>query len=84
MDITIQIPDELATRLGSDIPRRALEALALEEFKNGRLSTAELRRFLGFRTRHQLDGFLKSNGVWAEYSLDDFRRDIEDLERLGL
>jgi predicted HTH domain antitoxin len=84
MDITIQIPDELANRFGADVPRRALEALALEEFKSGHLSLAELRRMLGFRTRHQLDGFLKSHGVWADYTVDDFRLDIETLQRLGL
>ena len=38
MDVTVQIPDDLADRLraagGGDLSRRALEALALEEFKS--------------------------------------------------
>jgi hypothetical protein len=39
MDVTIHIPDDLATRLGTagDLPRRILEALAVEEFRLGRL-----------------------------------------------
>jgi len=37
MDVTIHIPDDLATRLGTavDLPRRVLEALAVEEFRLG-------------------------------------------------
>jgi hypothetical protein len=40
MEVTVQIPDDIATRLcaaGADLSRRALEGLALEEYKNGRL-----------------------------------------------
>jgi len=62
MELTVQIPDELASRMsasGADLSRRALEALALEEFKGGRITKPELRRLLGFGTRYQLDGFLK-------------------------
>ena len=48
MDVTITIPDELAARLGADLDRRVLEALAHEEFRAGRLSHLDLRRLLGF------------------------------------
>jgi len=39
---------------GGDLSRRALEALAIEEFKNGHITKPELRRLLGFQTRYQL------------------------------
>jgi len=63
MEITLRIPDELARLLGTtgEIERRALEALALEEFKLGHLSRAELRRLLGFETGEALDGFLRAH-----------------------
>ena len=85
MDITIHIPDDLAARLGTagDLPRRALEALAVEEFRLGRLTQAELRRLLGFETRQALDAFLKAHDLYAPYSLDDLDRDRSDLRRLG-
>jgi len=41
MDLTVRIPDDLASRMsasGGDLSRRALEALALEEFKSGRIT----------------------------------------------
>jgi len=54
MEPTGQIPDDLASRMGAsgdDLSRRALESLALEEFKSGRITKPELRRLLGFETR---------------------------------
>jgi hypothetical protein len=87
MDVTVHIPDDLASRLsatGSDLSRRALEALALEEFKSGHLTKPELRQLLGYETRAALDGFLKAHAVFEEYSLEDLDREREGLERLGL
>jgi hypothetical protein len=86
MDLTVQIPDDLARSLsasGGDLSRRALEALALEEFKSGHLTKPELRRLLGFGTRYKLDGFLKSHGVYEEYAMEDFDRDRDALKQLG-
>ena len=84
-EITLRIPDELARRLGTvgEIERRALEALALEEFKLGHLTKPELRRLLGFRTRMKLDEFLKAHDVYEPYSLDDLKREREDLAAIA-
>jgi hypothetical protein len=86
MEITLHIPDELAQLLGraGDIERRALEALALAEYQAGRLTRPELRRLLGFGTRYELDGFLKAHGVNEGMTLEEFERDRETLDRLGL
>jgi len=85
MEITVRIPDDLADRLGTagELERRALEALALEEYKLGRLTKPELRRLLGFGTRDALDGFLKAHDVYEQYTLDDLERERQDLQKLG-
>ena len=86
MELTVQIPDELASRMsasGADLSRRALEALALEEFKSGRITKPELRRLLGYGTRYRLDGFLKAHGVYEDYTMKDFERDRDALKQLG-
>ncbi|MGC2657018.1 MAG: UPF0175 family protein [Bryobacteraceae bacterium] len=86
MDVTVHIPDDIAARLcavGGDLSRRALEGLAIEEFKNEHITKAELRRLLGFSTRYPLDGFLKAHEVWIRCSLDDADREMATLERLG-
>jgi hypothetical protein len=86
MELTVQIPDELASRMsasGGDLSRRALEALALQEFKSGRITKPELRRLLGFGTRYRLDGLLKAHGVYEDFTMEDFERDLADLKSLG-
>ena len=82
MELTVHIPDEIMPRLqaaGGDLPRRALEVLALEECKSGHITKSELRRMLGFGTRYKLDGFLKDHGVKDEFTLEDLEQDRADL-----
>jgi hypothetical protein len=84
MQVTVQIPDDIASRLseiGGDLSRRALEGLALEEFKNGHLTEPELGRMLGL-ARLQIDGFLKAHGVYEDITIEDVDRDVEDLKSL--
>ena len=62
MNFTVEIPYDLAVRLnaGGDLSRRALEALAAEEYRHDRLTKPELQRLLGIATSYELDGFLKA------------------------
>jgi hypothetical protein len=88
MHLNLEIPDDLAQRLGNagsgDLTRRALEGFALEEYKANRLGRPDLRRLLGFTTRYELDGFLKAHGVWDDTTIEDVRHDLRDLGSLGL
>jgi hypothetical protein len=81
----VRASDDLATRLGTAgaLPRRVLEALAVEEFRLGRLTQPELRRLLGLPTRQALDAFLKAHEVYIPYTVDDLNDDRNDLRRLG-
>ena len=86
MQVTVEIPDDLARRLsamGSDLSRCALKALAADEYRNGQLTKPELRRLLGFDTRYELDGFLKSHRVYDDYTPEEVEREVETLQRLG-
>jgi len=86
MNVTVEIPDELASQMsasGADLPRRVLEAFALEEYKAERISKVQLRRLLGFETRYELDGFLKAHNVWMNYTIDDLRHEVANLQWLG-
>ena len=61
----VRIPDDLARRLGTvgEVERRALEALAAEEYRLGHLTEPELRQLLGFDAGATLDHFLKAHDV---------------------
>ena len=87
MSVTIELPEEIEQQLESqwgDLSRRALEVLALEGYRSGALTTEQVRRSLGFGTRMQVDEFLKQNGVYLEYTEDDFAHDAETSRRLKL
>jgi len=80
MQITVQLPDDLAQR--PDPAREALEAFAIEGYRSGALSSYQTRMLLGFETRYELDGFLKEHGVWERaYSVEDLEKDAEAFER---
>jgi predicted HTH domain antitoxin len=86
MRVTVEIPDDLAPRLtanGQDPSRTALEALAIEGYRSGALTTSQTRRLLGFETRYELDGFLKAHNVWEyAYSLEDLEQDRRTMQQL--
>jgi hypothetical protein len=76
----LDIPDDLAAQFGADpihLTRTALEAMALEGVRSGKLSVAQARRLLGIPSRYEMDGFLKSHGVLLDLTFDDIKRDAE-------
>lgn len=74
MTLTLEIPEELARRLGPEAERMSREALAIEAHRQGLWTEAELGRFLGL-TRLALDQFLKDHGVDVPYTWDDIERE---------
>lgn len=87
MNLTVEIPDDVAQRLNAadgDLSRRALEAFAAQEYRQGRLHKPDLRRLLGFTTSDQIDTFLTAHEVWIDYTVEDLERERAGLKRLGL
>ena len=83
MQITLELPDEIARQLaqGQDLSRAALEALVAESCRKHLLSDHQAAQLLGL-SRYELDGFLKEHGVFLDYSIDDYRRELEEGEQL--
>jgi len=84
MQITLEPPEDIMQELRSkweDLPRVALESLALEAYRSQALSAAQLRRLLGFETRMQVDAFLKEHKVY-DLTAADFEKDHETLREL--
>jgi hypothetical protein len=85
--VVVEIPDELSEILGAtggNLSRAVLEAVAIEAYRERKLSTAQLQRLLGFENRYELDGFLKSHEVWLDYTAEDLDRDRAAHRKLGL
>jgi len=86
MQITLELPEDIAEGLESkwkDVPRVALESLALEAYRSRALTAAQLRRLLGFETWMQVDAFLKEHEIY-DYSVAVFEQDRETLRKLRM
>lgn len=80
MDVRLEIPEDLVRQLASDangLARVALEAIALEGVRSGKLTVSQARRLLGIDSRYEMDGFLKAHVVFLDLTLEDVRRDSE-------
>jgi len=87
MQVTLNLPEDLALLLAKDPPdltRTALEALALEGIRAGKLSVAQARRLLGVSSRYEMDGFLKAHQMFLPLTPDDVRRDAETALRFSM
>jgi predicted HTH domain antitoxin len=80
MEITVQIPDDIAAH--GDPGREVLEALVVAGYRAGVLTHHQASRVLGL-TRFELDGFLKARGILEfAYDVEDLERDVETMRKL--
>ena len=83
MQITVQLPDELARQLAqkSELPRRILEAVALEAYRAGDISAGQVGEMLALSFA-ETEEFLSQHKAHLHYSLDDLDTDRAALERI--
>jgi predicted HTH domain antitoxin len=76
MQVTVQLPDGVAELLGrpADMPRRILEALALEGYRAGRLSRGQVSELLSL-SFVETETFFKDSQAYLHYSLADLEAD---------
>lgn len=86
MQLTLDIPDDIAARLraahGDDITRSALEHIALTGYTEGTLSRFQVQRLLGFDNRWDTENWLGSRGASMQYTAADLELDRANLDRL--
>lgn len=80
MQVTLDVPEDIAPLLGQSpagLTRAALEALALEGLRSGKISLAQARRLLGIESRYDMDGFLKAHQILLPLTIEEVERDAE-------
>jgi hypothetical protein len=85
MQVAIELPEDIAAGLHArwgDLPRRALEAIALEGYRSGALTESQVRRMLGFQNRWEVNSFLREHGVYYDYTPSEINQEINANERL--
>lgn len=82
MQVTVTVPEELVAALaqaGRDPERAAVEAMALEAYRERRITAYKLRTILGIPSRLELDAFLKQHKV-ETYTAEDFEHDLANID----
>ena len=80
MHVYLDVPEEVARQFGAEpggIARAAIEALALEGVRSGKLTVHQAREMLGIGSRYDMDGFLKEHGVTLPTTLEQIVADSE-------
>ena len=87
MNVSIELPEDISQTLQSewgDVPRRTLEALAIEGYRSNVLTESQIRRMLGFQSRIEVHEFLKKSHVYLNYDESELDHDIETAKCFGL
>lgn len=86
MKLTLELPDEIEQTLRtqwSNLPRHALEALAVAAYRSEVLTIRQIQQMLGFASRWDTEEFLRQAGAYLHYSAEDLAQDLQTLRQLG-
>jgi hypothetical protein len=78
MQVHLDVPEDVARQFAAEpggITRAALEALAIEGVRSGKLTVHQARQMLGIQSRYEMDGFLKAHGVLLPITMEEVVRD---------
>lgn len=87
MQVTLDLPDDISAALEGrwpDLPRQALEALAVEAYRTGALTESQVRRLLRLETRFDVHALLKEHRVPLQVTASDVEDDLAAHRDLGL
>lgn len=80
MQLELEVPADVMEALQhgwGDLPRHALETLAVEGYRSGVLTTAQVGRMLGYESRMEVDALLDRAGVHYDYPDEELEREIQ-------
>ena len=85
-EVSIPIPDDVMQHLKgqwTDIPQKVLEAFAIEAYRMGMLTSAEVQRMLHLTSRWETNALLKRAQAYLDYTETELEQDLHTLETLG-
>ena len=80
MQVHLDVPEDVVRQFAAEpggITRAALEALAIEGVRSGKLTVHQARQMLGIPSRYEMDGFLKAHAVVLPITMEDVVRDTK-------
>ncbi len=82
MEVTISIPDKFVHAAGAsaDVSRQMLEAFAIENYRQEKMSLGQIAELLGF-SLDEANAFLKQHQIPLNYDFNDLAEDCRTIER---
>jgi len=80
MQVHLDVPEDIARQFAAEpggVTRAALEALAIEGARSGKLTIQQARQMLGITSRYEMDGFLKAHGVLLPVTIEEVVTDSQ-------
>ncbi|MGH9387669.1 MAG: UPF0175 family protein [Vicinamibacterales bacterium] len=87
MKVTIDLSEDVSAALKGrwdDVPRRSLEAIAVEGYRTSALTEIQVRRLLQLETRFQVHALLKERHVPLRYTEADLEDNLRAHRELGV
>jgi hypothetical protein len=83
MEITVQLPDDVAKQFGGvdSMPQQLLEAFAIESYRSENITRHQVGQLLGL-DYWETDAFLAQHKAKQPYTLDDLEVDRASLSKL--
>jgi len=85
MQITIEIPDNIANQLQlqpTNISHRILELIVADNYRQGHIGAAQVRQMLNFSSRWETYEFLKREKAYLPYTEDDLEQDSQAIRKV--
>ena len=85
MQIKIDIPEAIGQQLiaqWGNVSQRAKEALAIEAYRTGSLTSAQVQSLLNLSSRWEVEEFLKNSQAYLDYTEEDLEQDRQTLNNL--
>jgi predicted HTH domain antitoxin len=79
VNVAIEIPDEVAPQLAAssgEVSRAVLEAVAIEAYRSGAITPAQVQQMLGLHSRWETEALLRRAEAFHDYTMDDLSRDV--------
>jgi predicted HTH domain antitoxin len=84
VNIAINIPDDIGHILAAQaggVCRVVLEAVAIEAYRSGTITPAQVQQMLELRSRWETESFLRRAEAFHDYTMDDLEQDIAAIRQ---
>jgi predicted HTH domain antitoxin len=79
MNVAVEIPDEVARQLqarSGELSRAVLEAVAVQAYRDGMITPAQVQQMLGLGSRWETEALLRRAEAYHHYTMDDLEHDL--------